>query len=81
MDLGLGGKRALVTGSTADIGCATRTLAFDGAEVILNGRTEARVSDAAARLKRESSKLIVVGLAEDLSRLYGDLPPRTRWRP
>ena len=44
MDLGIAGKRALVTGSTAGIGFATaRALAREGARVILNGRTQARV--------------------------------------
>ena len=41
MDLGIGGKRALVTGSTAGIGYATaEALAREGAEVIVNGRTQ-----------------------------------------
>ena len=45
MDLGLSGKRALVTGSTAGIGFATaEALAREGARVIVNGRTEARVN-------------------------------------
>ena len=45
MDLGLGEKTALVTGSTAGIGLATVTLlAKEGAAVVLNGRTEERVA-------------------------------------
>ena len=44
MDLQLKGKRALVTGSTAGIGFAiARTLAHEGAAVIVNGRTQAAV--------------------------------------
>jgi NAD(P)-dependent dehydrogenase (short-subunit alcohol dehydrogenase family) len=44
MDLGLRGKHALVTGSTAGIGWATaHLLAAEGAEVTVNGRTEPRV--------------------------------------
>jgi NAD(P)-dependent dehydrogenase (short-subunit alcohol dehydrogenase family) len=44
MDLELDGKTALVTGSTAGIGLAIATLlAKEGAQVIVNGRTQARV--------------------------------------
>ena len=81
MDLGLRGKRALVTGSTAGIGFATaRALAAEGAHVTVNGRTEARVGDAVDRLKRELSDATVDGIAADLSSgdgcrtLIGQLP-------
>ena len=80
MDLGLGGKRALVTGSTAGIGLATaRALANEGAHVFVNGRTEARVADAVERL-RELSGATVDGIAADLGSgdgcraLIGSLP-------
>jgi NAD(P)-dependent dehydrogenase (short-subunit alcohol dehydrogenase family) len=47
MDLELEGKTALVTGSTAGIGLAIATaLAKEGAEVIVNGRTQKRVDQA-----------------------------------
>jgi NAD(P)-dependent dehydrogenase (short-subunit alcohol dehydrogenase family) len=47
MDLQLKGKTALVTGSTAGIGLAIATaLANEGAEVIVNGRTQQRVDRA-----------------------------------
>lgn len=47
MDLQLTGKSALVTGSTAGIGLAIATaLAKEGAEVIVNGRTQERVDKA-----------------------------------
>ena len=43
MDLGIQGKRALVTGSTAGIGAATvRMFAAEGARVIINGRSRER---------------------------------------
>jgi NAD(P)-dependent dehydrogenase (short-subunit alcohol dehydrogenase family) len=47
MDLQLKGKRALVTGSTAGIGLAiARSLAAEGAAVVVNGRTQAAVDRA-----------------------------------
>lgn len=47
----LGGKRALVTGSSQGIGFAlAQGLAAAGAEVVLNGRDAARVEAAAARI-------------------------------
>jgi NAD(P)-dependent dehydrogenase (short-subunit alcohol dehydrogenase family) len=68
MDLGLRGKRALVTGSTAGIGFATaRALAIEGAHVTVNGRTEARVGNAVDRIRRELSDATVDGIAADLS--------------
>jgi NAD(P)-dependent dehydrogenase (short-subunit alcohol dehydrogenase family) len=70
MDLGLTGKTALVTGSTAGIGFATaHALAREGARVIINGRTEARVGDAVGRLKLDS--LPVEGIAADLGTAEG----------
>jgi NAD(P)-dependent dehydrogenase (short-subunit alcohol dehydrogenase family) len=68
MDLGLKGKRALVTGSTAGIGLATaRALAAEGAYVTVNGRTQARVGSAVEKLKRELSGATISGIAADLS--------------
>jgi NAD(P)-dependent dehydrogenase (short-subunit alcohol dehydrogenase family) len=72
MDLGLKGKRALVTGSTAGIGLATaRALADEGAQVTLNGRTEARVAAAVSLLRRELAGATVDGIAADLSSADG----------
>jgi NAD(P)-dependent dehydrogenase (short-subunit alcohol dehydrogenase family) len=72
MELGLKGKRALVTGSTAGIGFATaRTLANEGAYVTVNGRTEARVTSAVERLKAELPGATVDGIAADLSKASG----------
>ena len=68
MDLGLKGKRALVTGSTVGIGFATaRVLAGEGAQVTVNGRTEARVAGAVERLQRAVPEATVAGIAADLS--------------
>jgi NAD(P)-dependent dehydrogenase (short-subunit alcohol dehydrogenase family) len=68
MDLGLKGQRALVTGSTAGIGlAAARLLAIEGANVTVNGRTEARVDEAVDRLRRALPGTTVHGIAADLS--------------
>ena len=53
MNLKLEDKTALVTGSTAGIGFAiARSLAAEGTLVIVNGRTEARVSEAIASIRK-----------------------------
>jgi NAD(P)-dependent dehydrogenase (short-subunit alcohol dehydrogenase family) len=66
MDLQLKGKRALVTGSTAGIGYAiAAALAREGAEVVVNGRTQEGVATAVAKLKAETGGAIV-GFAGDL---------------
>jgi len=68
MDLQLNGKLALVSGSTAGIGYAiARTLAQEGAAVIVNGRTQAAVDDAAERIRAETHGT-VHGHAADLSK-------------
>jgi len=67
MDLGLKGKRALVTGSTAGIGFAVaKGLAREGAFVYVNGRTEARVQKAVAEIGANTE-----GVAADLGALTG----------
>src|SRR5690348_17069155 len=63
MDLGLSGKRCLVTGSTAGIGLATaRMLAAEGAHVTVTGRDADRVEHA--RADAGAAK----GIAADLSK-------------
>lgn len=70
MKLGLENKTALVTGSTAGIGFAiARELLREGAKVIVNGRTHARVDGAVAQLQGEPGK--VVGFAADLGTAQG----------
>jgi NAD(P)-dependent dehydrogenase (short-subunit alcohol dehydrogenase family) len=70
MDLQLNGKRALVTGSTAGIGYAiAERLATEGAQVVVNGRTERRVDDALKRLSDQAPR--VEGLAADLGTAAG----------
>lgn len=63
MDLQLKGKRALVTGSTAGIGLAiARSLAAEGAAVVVNGRTQAAVDRAKGEIAGA-----VDGVAGDVS--------------
>ncbi len=72
MDLGLNGKFAVVSGSTAGIGFAiAATLAAEGAEVIVNGRTEARVEAAVAKIRTEVKGAQVSGIAADLGTREG----------
>ncbi len=66
MDLKLKGKRALVTGSTQGIGFAIALgLAREGAEVVVNGRTDAKVGEAIKRIAGETS-VPVTGIAADV---------------
>ena len=63
MDLGLKGKRALVTGSTAGIGLSiAKLLAREGAFLYVNGRTEERVIQAVGEIEGK-----VDGVAADLT--------------
>ena len=72
MDLGLNGKCALVTGSTAGIGIATvEALAREGARVIVNGRTQLRVDSAVGRIREAVSGARIEGIAADLSSAEG----------
>ncbi|MGI4788710.1 MAG: SDR family NAD(P)-dependent oxidoreductase [Janthinobacterium lividum] len=72
MQLGLEGKTALVTGSTAGIGYASALgLAREGASVIVNGRTAARVEEAISKIKKESGSDKISGVAADLGTADG----------
>jgi NAD(P)-dependent dehydrogenase (short-subunit alcohol dehydrogenase family) len=69
MDLKLTGKLALVTGSTAGIGFAiAEALAAEGCRVIINGRTEARVREAAEKIKAKNPSANLEYLPLDLSK-------------
>ena len=69
MDLQLSGKLALVTGSTAGIGLAIgSTLAGEGATVIINGRSESRVTGAVANIRQKYPQAKLEMLAGDLSK-------------
>src|SRR5260370_291823 len=68
MDLRLNGKRALITGSTVGIGFAiAMALAEEGAEVVVNGRSEEKVREAKRRIAAKISKAKIVGITADLS--------------
>lgn len=68
MNFNLQDKLALVSGSTRGIGFAiVQGLAREGARVILNGRTQASVDDALARLRERQPDACVEGFAGDLS--------------
>lgn len=60
MDLGLKGKRALVTGSSSGIGAAiARTLADEGVSVAVHGRDRARTEAVAAEIAARGVQTIV----------------------
>jgi NAD(P)-dependent dehydrogenase (short-subunit alcohol dehydrogenase family) len=68
MNLQLENKLALVSGSTAGIGLAiAKALAAEGARVIVNGRTEARVKEAIGSIRANVPTAKLEGLALDLS--------------
>jgi len=68
MDLQLQNKLSLVTGSTAGIGFAiAEALAGEGANVIINGRSQQSVDDAIGKLRQKASGKLI-GFAGDLSR-------------
>jgi NAD(P)-dependent dehydrogenase (short-subunit alcohol dehydrogenase family) len=72
MKIDLKGKTALVTGSTSGIGHAiARGLAAAGADVVVNGRTQAKVDAAAAEIAKAVPGTKVRGVAADVSTAAG----------
>src|ERR1700722_5216878 len=72
MKIDLTGKTALVTGSTSGIGHAIASgLATAGAEVVVNGRTQAKVDAAAAVIAKAVSGAKGRGIAADVSTAAG----------
>jgi NAD(P)-dependent dehydrogenase (short-subunit alcohol dehydrogenase family) len=72
MDFGLKGKKAVVSGSTAGIGLAiATTLAAEGAKVVVNGRTEARVNAALEKIRQHHKTADLEGVAADLGTAAG----------
>ncbi|GLZ47112.1 short-chain dehydrogenase [Actinomycetospora sp. NBRC 106375] len=71
MQLDLSGRTALVTGSTGGIGRAIAAdLAGAGARVVVNGRDQGRVDEAAAGIRAETGGE-VVGVAADVATAEG----------
>lgn len=69
MDLQLKNKKALITGSTSGIGYATaKSLAQEGAKVILNGRNQDGVNEAIKKLKNEVPEAEISGVVADFSK-------------
>src|SRR6202051_3059635 len=72
MKIDLKGKRALWTGSPSGIGHAiARGLAAAGAEVVVNGRTKAKVDAAAAAIAKAGPGGKVRGMAPNVSTAAG----------
>jgi NAD(P)-dependent dehydrogenase (short-subunit alcohol dehydrogenase family) len=72
MNIDLSGTAALVTGSTSGIGHAiAKGLAASGASVVVNGRTEARVEAAVAKLADSVPGARIRGVAADVSTAAG----------
>jgi NAD(P)-dependent dehydrogenase (short-subunit alcohol dehydrogenase family) len=72
MKIDLSGKTALVTGSTAGIGHAiAKGLAATGADVVVNGRTQAKVDTAVATITKAVPGSKVRGAAADVSTAAG----------
>jgi NAD(P)-dependent dehydrogenase (short-subunit alcohol dehydrogenase family) len=72
MQIDLGGKTAIVTGSTGGIGFAiAKGLAEAGATVVLNGRTPGAVEAAVARLRGALPRAAVRGVAADVGSAAG----------
>lgn len=72
MDMNLGGKIAVVAGSTAGIGfaCAVE-LAHMGAEVVITGRQDDAVNEAVGRIKGRVGSARLRGVAADLGTAEG----------
>lgn len=72
MNLQLENKTALVTGSTAGICFAiARSLAAEGAHVVVNGRTQARVDAAISKIRESQPATRLTGHALDLGSADG----------
>lgn len=72
MHIDLSGKTALVTGSTAGIGHAiAKGLAATGANVVVNGRSQGKVDEAIAAVKKVAQGGTITGVAADVSTAEG----------
>jgi NAD(P)-dependent dehydrogenase (short-subunit alcohol dehydrogenase family) len=72
MNIDLSEKTALVTGSTSGIGFAiARGLAQSGAEVVINGRSQANVDKAVKAIEQALPKAKLRGVAADVGTAKG----------
>src|SRR3981189_3695978 len=72
MDLGLKAKKVVVSGSTAGIGFATAAaFVAEGAQVIVHGRTAARVTAAVESIRQRVKNANVRGIPADLGTAQG----------
>lgn len=75
MDLDIDGNAALVTASSSGLGKASaKALAREGVDVVINGRNEDRLADAATDIKEIASGRVVcqpgdLTVADDLEML------------
>jgi 3-oxoacyl-[acyl-carrier protein] reductase len=70
MDLGLDGKRALITGSTRGLGAVmARTLAAEGAKVVIHGRNAVAAHAVAGSIGNSDQVAIVLGDLADATAL------------
>src|SRR6267378_1360398 len=68
MNLGLQGKLAVVSGSTAGIGLAiAAALAAEGAKVVVNGRTQPRVDAALKTIQQAVARADLRGVPETVA--------------
>lgn len=73
MDLGLKGRRALVTGSSSGIGEATaRMLAQEGAAVVVHGRNRERAERVAAEIKAAGVAIGDLGTDEGAAAVHAE---------
>jgi NAD(P)-dependent dehydrogenase (short-subunit alcohol dehydrogenase family) len=72
MDLKLEGKMAFISGSSQGIGLAAASvLVREGAEVVINARTQERVDQAVSKIKGSYPSGKVTGIAADLGTAAG----------
>ncbi|MFP7477257.1 SDR family NAD(P)-dependent oxidoreductase [Terribacillus saccharophilus] len=81
MNLGLKGKKALITGSTSGIGKAIAiSLAAEGAEVIINGRSQEKIDQTIREIKEFNFNAVLypaeadLGTAEDCEKILQSYP-------
>jgi len=68
MNLHLKNKRALVSGSTSGIGLAVaKLLAKEGAEVVINGRSQTRIDNAITSIKKDQATARLTGIVADFN--------------